>query len=201
MLLSENTQNHSNILSLYSQAKVWCLNAKQYRFKIQSPHLSIRSGQNTEQYLKLRFTKQTGWNSSTVRLDHGGEIGCHRHIWKAICMCVYHSLRLVLINVIMFSLRSPENAAKKIIHLSAADVADNSEDAEVRPVKKHTTDRMLCRRWGLTGVSATVISHRAFPHNANNAAHYNAPVFVTQYIFVLLFPHAAAYSFTLYSIT
>ncbi len=59
---------------------------------------------------------------------------------------------------------SPENAAENTIHLSAADAAENSGDAEVRLVKKQ-------RRWGLTGVSATIVSHRACPRDANIAAH------------------------------
>lgn len=63
-------------------------------------------------------------------------------------------------------MRSQENASQNTIHLSAADATENNRDAEVRLVKKQ-------QQWGLTGVSATVVSHRACPRYANIAAHYN----------------------------
>lgn len=47
-------------------------------------------------------------------------------------MCVPVTLKTVLINVILFSLRSLENTAENTIHLSAADMAENNGDAEVR---------------------------------------------------------------------
>lgn len=47
-------------------------------------------------------------------------------------VCVPVTLKTVLINVILFSLRSLENTAENTIHLSAADMAENNGDAEVR---------------------------------------------------------------------
>lgn len=51
-------------------------------------------------------------------------------------MSAFSSLKTGLINAILFSLRSPENAAENAIHLSAVHAAENNGDAEVRLAKK-----------------------------------------------------------------